>query len=105
LSRYEQQHQGPFSTGLNDIVYNGHICRLSEGHYGGFFGWANLSMTASGGFMGMPASDKPTEMRVVDIYRRDGDKLAENWIFIDLLHFLSLQGLNVLERLEEISNA
>jgi hypothetical protein len=38
-------------------------------------------------------------MRVVDIYRRDGDKLAENWISIDLLHFLSLQGLNVLERM------
>ena len=37
-------------------------------------------------------------MRVVDIYRRDGDKLAENWIFIDILHFLDMQGLNVLQR-------
>jgi hypothetical protein len=37
-------------------------------------------------------------MRVVDIYRRDGDKLAENWVFIDLLHWLSMQGLDVLKR-------
>jgi hypothetical protein len=37
-------------------------------------------------------------MRVVDIYRRDGNKLAENWVFIDMLYFLKQQGLDVLER-------
>lgn len=96
--RYRKQHQGPFRRQLKDIVYNGHVCRFAEGQFGGFFGWANLSMTTAGNFMGLPASDRPTEMRVVDIYRREGDKLAENWIFIDLLHFLSLQGLDVLDR-------
>ena len=100
--RYQEQHQGPFASGLSDIRFNGHVCRFAEGRYGGFFGWANLSMKAAGGFMGMPASDRSTEMRVVDIYRRDGDKLAENWIFIDLLHFLHLQGLDVLGRTKRI---
>ena len=76
---------------------------MAEVNFGGFFGWANLSMQPSGGFLGMPATSKRVDMRVVDIYRRDGDKLAENWIFIDLLHFLSMQGLNVLERMEKIS--
>ena len=100
--RYEKQHQNPFRAHLDDIVFNGHICRFSEGSYGGFFGWANLSMKAGGNFMGLPASDRPTEMRVVDIYRRDGEKLAENWIFIDILHFLSLQGMDVLDRMKTI---
>jgi hypothetical protein len=100
--RYQVQHQGPFRQHLKDIKFNGHVCRLAEGHFGGFFGWANLSMKTAGGFMGLPASDLPTEMRVVDIYRRDGEKLAENWIFIDLLHFLSLQGLDVLGRMKQI---
>jgi hypothetical protein len=103
LERYEEQHQGPFNDGLTDIVFNDHVCRLAEGEFGGWFGWANLSMKTSGGFLGMPASDCPTEMRVVDIYRRDGGKLAENWIFIDLLHFLHLQGLDVLGRLKSIN--
>ena len=49
--------------------------------------------------MGLPASDIRAEMRVVDIYRRDGDKLAENWIFIDILHWLNQQGQDVLGRL------
>jgi hypothetical protein len=100
--RYQLQHQGPFRKHLKDIEYNGHFCRMSEGNFGGFFGWANLSMKTAGNFMGLPASDHPTEMRVVDIYRRDGDKLAENWIFIDILHFLNLQGLDVLGRMKEI---
>jgi len=100
--RYGVQHQGPFHAHLKDIVFNGHVCRLAEDKFGGFFGWSNLSMKTAGNFLGLPASDIPTEMRVVDIYRREGDKLAENWIFIDILHFLSLQGLDVLGRMKQI---
>lgn len=100
--RYQEQHQGPFSDGLDDIRFNGHICRLAEGSYGGFFGWSNLSMKPCGGFLGLPAFNKDVNMRVVDIYRRDGDKLAENWIFIDLLYFLMQQGDDVLERTRRI---
>jgi len=39
---------------------------------------------------------------LVDIYRRDGDKLSENWIFIDLLYFLMQQDVDVLERTRQI---
>ena len=42
-------------------------------------------------------------MRVVDVYRRDGDKLAENWVFIDLLHWLHMQGLDVLARMRQLN--
>ena len=44
----------------------------------------------------MPAFDDYADMRVVDIYRREGNKLAENWIFIDLLNFLNMQGRDIL---------
>jgi len=99
--RYQEQHQGPFGAGLEDVQFHGHVCRFSEGNFGGFFGWPNLTMRPRGGFMGLPAHDKRVEMRVVDIYRRDGDKLAENWIFIDLLYFLMQQGVDVLGRLKQ----
>ncbi len=101
IDRYVEQHQRPFRTQIKDRVYNGHVCRLAEGNFGGFFGWANLSVTNAGGYLGMPTGGR-TEMRVVDMYRRDGDKLAENWIFIDILHFLHLQGLDVLGRMKAI---
>ncbi len=98
IDRYIEQHQRPFRTQLGDRSFNGHVARLADGKYGGFFGWANLSLTPLGGYMGLPSGPR-ADMRVVDIYRRDGDKLAENWVFIDILHFLHMQGLDVLGRM------
>jgi hypothetical protein len=105
IDRYQQQHQGPFNAGLKNIEFNGHILEHAEGNYGGWFGWPNLKMNQGDGFLGLPASNLPTEMRVLDIYRRDGDKLAENWIFIDFLHYLRLLGVDVLERCKTINRS
>ncbi len=96
IDRYIEQHQRPFRTGLAGRAFNGHLCRMAEGTYGGFFGWPNLTLTNSAGFMGVAPSEVRADMRVVDIYRRAGDKLAENWIFIDMLHFLKMQGVDIL---------
>jgi len=100
IDRYIKQHQQPFRTQLGHRTFNGHVCRMAEGSYGGFFGWPNLSMECTGPYLGLPPSGRTADMRVVDIYRRDGDKLAENWIFIDMLHFLNMQGLDVLAQLD-----
>jgi hypothetical protein len=102
IPRYQEQHQYPFRTQLKDKVFNGHIARFAEGDYAGFFGWPNLTNTPTGGFLGLPGNNVRADMRVVDIYRRDGDKLAENWVFIDLLHWLSMQNLNILDRLKSV---
>jgi hypothetical protein len=98
IPRYQEQHQLPFRNNLGDKKFHGHVCRFAEGNFACFFGWPNLTNTPLGGFLGLPASDRTVEMRVVDIYRRDGNKLAENWVFIDMLYFLKQQGLDVLER-------
>ena len=50
----------------------------------------------------MPAGPATADMRVVDMYRAQDGKLAENWIFIDILHFLNMQGLDVLGRMADI---
>ena len=98
IKRYAKQHSGPFRAAFTDRSSTGHICRLAEGHYGGFFGWPNFTARLSSSFMGMAPTDKVGEFRVIDIYRREGDKLAENWIFIDLLHFWKQQGVDILAR-------
>ncbi|WP_108815207.1 ester cyclase [Loktanella sp. Alg231-35] len=98
IERYAKQHSGPFRASLTDRSKTKHVARLAEGNFGGFFGWPNFTATPSGGFMGMSASNTPGEFRVIDIYRRDGDKLVENWVFIDLLHFWKMQGVDVLAR-------
>ncbi|MDP7438949.1 MAG: nuclear transport factor 2 family protein [SAR324 cluster bacterium] len=104
IPRYQEQHQLPFRRGLKDKVFNGHICRFAEGNYAGFFGWPNLTNTPIGGFLGLPASNIAADMRVVDIYRREGEKLSENWVLIDLPWWLKQQGVDVLERTKTIIN-
>lgn len=100
IPRYQEQHQYPFRTQVKDKMFNGHVARFAEGNYAGFFGWPNLTNTPTGGFLGLPGNEVRADMRVVDIYRRDGDKLAENWVFIDLLHWMSMQGIDVLTNIK-----
>ncbi|MEM0937439.1 MAG: ester cyclase [Pseudomonadota bacterium] len=92
-------HTGPFEEGLDFLSHNGHETRGGEGAFGGFFGWPSLTMRPKGGYMGLTsASTQTADMRIVDLYRRDGERLAENWIFIDHLHFLNHLGIDLLAR-------
>lgn len=105
FSGYRRGHSGPFEDGLQYVRHTEHVCRIGEGKFGGFFGYPSLTVRPTGGFMGMPASDQQADMRIVDLYRREGDKLAENWIFIDLLYFFHQQGLDILDRLRNTSGS
>lgn len=98
IPRYAQQHSGPFRAAFTNRSKTQHVCRTAEGKYGGFFGWPNFTAEHTGGFMGMPATPGRVEFRVIDFYRREGDKLAENWIFIDLLHVWAQHGVDILKR-------
>ena len=104
IPRYQEQHQLPFRNNLADKKFHGHVCRFAEGNFACFFGWPNLSNRPIGGFLGLPGSDVNAEMQVVDVYRREGDKLAENWVLIDLPYWLKQQGLDVLDRTQKILN-
>lgn len=104
IPRYQEQHSYPFRQGLTDKALNGHIARFAEGNYACFFGWPNLSNTPTGGFLGLPGGNIRSDMRVVDVYRREGNKLAENWVIIDIPYWLKQQGLDILQRTQKIKN-
>jgi len=104
IPRYQEQHQLPFRSNLGDKKFEGHVCRFAEGNYACFFGWPNLSNIPLGGWLGLPGGRVNAEMQVVDVYCREGDKLAENWVFIDIPYWLKKQGLDILERTQMILN-
>jgi hypothetical protein len=104
IPRYQEQHQLPFRRNLADKKFHGHVCRFAEGNFACFFGWPNLSNTPLGGWLGLPGGQVNAVMQVVDVYRREGDKLAENWVLIDLPYWLKQQGLDVLDRTQKILN-
>jgi hypothetical protein len=104
IKRYQQHHQFPFRKGLKDKVFNGHVSRFAEGNYACFFGWPNLTNTPTGGFLGLPGGQVKANMQVVDVYRREGNKLAENWVIIDIPYWLMQQGLDIIKRTAQITN-
>lgn len=104
IPRYQEQHQLPFRSSLADKKFNGHVCRFAEGNFACFFGWPNLTNRPIGGFLGLPGGQIKADMQVVDVYYRQGDKLSENWVFIDIPYWLKQQGLDILERTKEILN-
>lgn len=101
IERYAKQHSGPFRAAFSDRSKTNHIARVAEGAFGGFIGWPNFTARLTGEFMGRQPTNKMGEFRVIDLYRRDGDKLAENWIFIDLLHFWKTQGWDILSKAKQ----
>lgn len=104
IPTYQKQHQLPFRNNLKDKKFNGHVCRFSEGNFACFFGWPNLSNTPIGGFLGLPGGNVQADMQVVDVYCREGDKLTENWVLIDIPYWLKQQGLDILDRTQTILN-
>jgi hypothetical protein len=98
---YQKQHQLPFRASLGGKKFVGHVCRFAEGSFACFFGWPNLKNTPLGGWLGLPGGTPDVEMQVVDVYRREGDRIAENWIFIDIPYWLKQQGVDVLERMRQ----
>lgn len=102
IPRYQKQHQLPFRNNMGDKKFNGHVCRIGEGDFACFFGWPNLSNSPLGGWLGLPGGAKHLEMQVVDVYCREGDKLLENWVIIDIPYWLKQQGLDIFKRNQEI---
>ena len=92
------------------------VC-IAEGKFAGIFGWS-LTHTPIGGFLGLPGifllkfydslifqgGQVNCMMPSMDVYSRDGDKLSENWIILDLVYWLKDQGLDVFKRTNEILN-
>jgi len=102
IPRYQEQHQLPFRSQLDNKRFEGHVCRIAEGNFACFFGWPNLKNNPIGGWLGLPGGTEDTQMQVVDVYRREGNKLAENWVLIDIPWWLKQQGLDVLQRNREL---
>jgi predicted ester cyclase len=94
---YERAHQGPFLKAFPDRVGGNHKCRIGQGPYVASTGWPSINATHLGDdWIGIPATGKRITQRIVDFWRRDGDLLAENWVFIDMVDLIGQFGIDLL---------
>ena len=104
IEGYRRRHTRPFDDAFAGGDEGGRpdLCHVAEGSFAALMGFGNMRLRSAGGWLGMTAAAAPVDLRVVDVYRREGDRLAENWIFIDVLDYLARQGLDVLARNGEV---
>jgi predicted ester cyclase len=84
LKGFQDFHQRPFLTAFPDRKGGNHKSRIGDGLYCASTGWPSIQATHLGPYLGHPATSKRITMRVMDWWRREGDWLTENWVFIDL---------------------
>src|SRR5690349_12473653 len=95
-------HQVPFLTGFPDRKGAGHYVRIGDGDYVATGGWPSVVGTHLGEWLGLPGTGKQIDMRVMDFYRVDRNKIIENWIPIDVIHMLHQMGFDALARLKHL---
>ncbi len=107
IDGFIEHHQRPFLKAFPDRkAGDKHVARPSEGHYVGSTGWPSVEATHSGdGWLGQPASNRKVGMRVMDFWRRDGDKFSENWVLIDIPELLLQMDVDLFEQLRSRQEA
>lgn len=96
IKSFREHHQGPFVFSFPDRAVDHKACIVKKGNYVATGGWPHMHGTHSaGGWLGLPPTNKILELRVIDIWRREGNLLKENWVGIDIIHMCKQIGLDV----------
>lgn len=72
-----------------------HFTRFADGDFICSGGWPSLNAVQAKPFLDQPSTGKRLYMRVSDWWRREGDRLAENWVFVDIPHVLLQMGYDL----------
>lgn len=77
-----------------------HFTRFGDGRYTCSGGWPSLSGVSVKPFLGAAPTGKMTFFRVCDFWRREGDLLTENWVFVDIPHAMLQFGIDLFAGVE-----
>ncbi len=107
ISGFRNWHQIPFLKALPDrSVFKDKGIMFGDGDYVAFTGWPGMSMTVSGdGWLGIAPANQQITMRSLDFWRCEKGLIRENWVLVDLLHVYEQIGVDVFERMRELTIA
>ena len=99
LAGFLDLHQYPWQEAFPDYKGGNHKSRIADGCYVASTGWPSIHGTHVGSnLFGLAGTGRPITMRVMDWWRREGDWLVENWIFVDFLDLLLQLDVDLLAR-------
>ena len=109
LDGFVDQHQAPFRVSfpgrrggatLNEEgdAEGGHYLQVGDGPYSVTGGWPSVRCMHEGGeWLGMAATGRPIQMRVMDFYLHHEGLIRENWVPIDIIDVLRQMGFDAME--------
>lgn len=105
IAGFRRHHQGPFVFSFPDRVVDHKATIVKQGNYVSTGGWPHMHGShLAGGWLGLPPTGKNLELRVMDIWRREGSLLVENWVGIDIIHMCKQMGLDVFAMMNDTFN-
>lgn len=107
VSGFRNWHQIPFLKAMPDRgVFMDKGVMFGDDDYVGFTAWPGMRMNLSDdGWLGIAPSNTEMKMRSLDFWRCENGLLRENWVLIDLLHIYNQLGVDVFERMRELTIA
>ena len=107
VSGFRNWHQIPFLKAMPDRdVFLGKGIMFGDAEYVAFTAWPGMRMIITGdGWLGIAPSDQPITMRSLDFWRCENGQIRENWVLVDLLDVYEQIGVNVFDRMRELTVA
>ena len=103
FKEFEDFHQRPWLTAYPDRRVQDLDALFAEGAYSAGSGWAGVKATHTGPYLNSPATGNQIEFNGLDWWKREGEMYIENWVFVDMVHLFRQFGVDLFERLAELS--
>ena len=96
LEDFQSRHQQPWLHAFSNRQVQNLDSLFAEGSYSGASGWKGVMATHTGEYLGCP----PTTTRLIginglDYWKREGEQLVENWVFVDMVHLFRQLGIDL----------
>ncbi len=105
LKEFEDFHQHHWLIAFPDREVQDLDSLFTEGEYMGASGWAGVIATHTGEYLDVPATENTIKFNGIDIWKRNDDKLIENWVFVDMIDLYRQFGIDLFERMQARINA
>lgn len=105
FKEFEDLHQAPWLIAYPDRSVQNLNALFAEGVYTGAPGWAGVLATHTGPYLDVPATDNKIAFNGLDWWKREGEVYVENWVFVDMIHLFRQFGIDLFDRLGELTKA
>lgn len=99
MDEFKKNAQGPIVRAFPDRRGVGHQARIADGCFAASTGWPSLGGTHLNKYMDWEPTGEYIGWNIMDFWKRDGDKLLENWVMIDLIGAAMASGVDLLAKL------